>query len=216
MKREYTGQKITIAYDAQRCIHAERCVHGIASVFEKGGKPWVHPDGADPARIAVVIQRCPTGALQYSATDQIEGEQPDSANVIVTAPHGPLFLRGNLEIQPAQATAPEADTRAALCRCGASGNKPFCDGSHHRIGFSDEGLAAAPQNQDVEIPERGPALQATATPDGPLHVKGPFLIRNAAGDHILAGMDAWLCRCGGSNHKPFCDGSHARIGFQDS
>ena len=50
---------------------------------------------------------------------------------------GPLWVRGGVQVLGADGSAYEIRNRVALCRCGASGNKPFCDGSHVSSGFSD-------------------------------------------------------------------------------
>ena len=213
MNREFVGKDVTILYDKERCIHAEVCVHTAGAVFNKAG---VNADGERPGGIAAVIQRCPTGALHYTPADAALAQRAATTNTMVTTPRGPLFVRGNLEVLPAgKENKPLQDTRAALCRCGASANKPLCDGSHHRAGFDDLGMSGPQPDQEKPLgPEQ--TLKVAATPNGPLHAEGAFLIKNAAGETVFAGADAWLCRCGHSGKKPFCDGSHLRVGFQDS
>jgi CDGSH-type Zn-finger protein len=97
-----------------------------------------------------------------------------------------------------------------LCRCGASGNKPHCDGSHRKVGFADAGRPAkgavgAPAGSDLKVEVR---------PNGPLLVTGAVVVAGADGAPVFAGDRAALCRCGASATKPFCDGAHKRIGFQ--
>ncbi len=101
-------------------------------------------------------------------------------------------------------------TRVALCRCGASGNKPYCDGSHERIGFADE--APAPIRRLGR--RTGPPAKSRSSPipNGPLMVEGKIEFRAADGSTFIT-EKVWLCRCGDSANKPFCDGSHKRIGF---
>jgi len=99
----------------------------------------------------------------------------------------------------------------ALCRCGASQNKPFCDNSHRKVGFAHPGTLPvakpAPADTDLAAP-----LRITATVDGPLQCRGPLTLRDHAG--TTAFVDAvYLCRCGGSTNKPYCDGTHRKIGF---
>lgn len=210
---EYKGKKITVTYDAKRCIHAKECVHGAAAVFNPNSKPWVNPENAEAANIAIVIQRCPTGALHYQAADPKLAERPDASNTVTTAPQGPLHARGSLNVVSEVGEAILSDTRMALCRCGASKNKPLCDNSHFAIAFEDAGMAAPGENASAEMATSG-KLNVIPTANGPLHLQGQVTVRNAAGQVIFEGTETWLCRCGGSASKPFCDGSHERIGFR--
>ena len=61
-------------------------------------------------------------------------EVPDAVTTVTAVPDGPLLVRGDLRLDLGDAGT-GAETRAALCRCGHSANKPFCDGSHERIGW---------------------------------------------------------------------------------
>jgi CDGSH-type Zn-finger protein len=133
------------------------------------------------------------------------------ANVAFTAPNGPLIATGDLQINTG-AAEPAIQPRASLCRCGASANKPFCDGSHRTIGFADAG-DAAPVEPIAEINATGPVV-FTPLPAGPLLATGPLTVQNAAKQTIAITTDTAFCRCGASANKPYCDGSHAAIGFQ--
>jgi len=58
-------------------------------------------------------------------------------------------------------------------------------------------------------------VEITVTRNGPYYVKGPVKLVDHRGNEIpYEGDEVWLCRCGGSQTKPFCDGTHKRIGFQ--
>ena len=104
------------------------------------------------------------------------------------------------------------DTRVALCRCGRSGNKPLCDGTHLTTGFHDVGALSAESNvHDSGV--RGKKLGVHPLPDGPLELEGSFALVSADHRTTLEGDRARLCRCGQSRTKPFCDGSHQRTGF---
>lgn len=128
-----------------------------------------------------------------------------------TAPNGPFIATGDLQIDLGAAGV-VSQPKASLCRCGASAKKPFCDGSHRTAGFVDAGEAAAGVNV-AELTETGPVV-FSCVPNGPLVAKGPLIVRNAAKEAISAGTEAYLCRCGASANKPYCDGSHSRVGFQ--
>ncbi|MEV8391696.1 MULTISPECIES: (4Fe-4S)-binding protein [unclassified Streptomyces] len=68
-KKAYKGQSITVTFEAGRCLHAAECVHGLPEVFDPGERPWIRPDGAGAERVAEVVRRCPSGALQYELVD---------------------------------------------------------------------------------------------------------------------------------------------------
>ena len=121
-------------------------------------------------------------------------------------PDGPMIIN-----TPATINGTEVEAGAALCRCGHSSNKPFCDGSHNTQGFRDAG--------DVESKTAGdhPYIEALAiktAPNGPVLCSGPLTLRSADGSATFAGPKAALCRCGQSQNKPFCDGTHSKVGFE--
>jgi uncharacterized Fe-S cluster protein YjdI/CDGSH-type Zn-finger protein len=132
--RAYAGTGITVRYDRTRCRHVAECVRGLPLVFDPERRPWIVVDNEpDALLVAEVVRRCPTGALHYD----LEGgpaERPDLVTTVTAVPDGPLLVRGDLRLDLGDAGR-IAETRAALCRCGYSANKPFCDGSHERIGW---------------------------------------------------------------------------------
>jgi CDGSH-type Zn-finger protein/uncharacterized Fe-S cluster protein YjdI len=208
---EYSGEKITIQYDARRCIHAAECVHGLPGVFDPERKPWINPDAAEEGEITEVVMRCPTGALHFKS-DAVEEPAPEP-NFVAIQPDGPLYARGRLEILGADGDVKLRDTRVALCRCGASSHKPFCDGSHGKAGFRDAGALGTDNTQSVESESEARALKITPFADGPLGVRGETELRGADGESVFRGNKMFLCRCGASRNKPFCDGSHKGAGF---
>ena len=120
---------------------------------------------------------------------------------------GPYAFRARLEINGAP-----AGFRATLCRCGASQNKPYCDGSHHGVGFSATG--EPPSGKTDPLPVRDGTLAIDPQTDGPLRVRGNLEILSGTGRAVARVTSAYLCRCGGSANKPFCDGTHVKIGFR--
>ena len=136
--RHYDDDKIDISYDARRCIHVGKCVGGLPPVFDTARRPWILPGGAPPDAIAAVIEKCPSGALHYVRRDGGTAEVPPGQATVVPRPNGPLYLRGCLKLRSANGEVTIEDTRLALCRCGQSHNKPFCDRSHERIGFTGD------------------------------------------------------------------------------
>lgn len=131
----YSNDRIEVHWEPSLCIHVRNCVRGLGRVFDPEARPWIDVDAADPDEIASTVLACPTGALHFRRLDGGAQEQPPEQTTIEPLPNGPLFVRGRVRIVDADGGLIREDTRVALCRCGASGNKPFCDGSHLRIGF---------------------------------------------------------------------------------
>lgn len=205
----YESAAVVVTWDAARCIHAAECVHGLPEVFDRDARPWIVPDGADPASLADVVNRCPSGALAMTRRDGASAMTVPPLNTCHVTPDGPNFVRGDITLQLGERTA--KDTRVALCRCGASRNKPFCDNSHRSVGFASDGElpveVPAPPGTDLSAP-----LTIKPIPNGPVQFAGPLALRDGAG-HTAFSDQTFLCRCGGSQNKPYCDGSHRKIGF---
>jgi CDGSH-type Zn-finger protein/uncharacterized Fe-S cluster protein YjdI len=210
--RQYESDSIDVSYDIPRCIHAEECIKRLSTVFDASARPWIRPHQEPADRIAETIEHCPSGALHYVRKDEGGAEAVPETNAIFLNDDGPLYLRGNLTILDANEAPLLQDTRASLCRCGASQNKPLCDNSHKDIQFS------APPRNEIEVSETaladGGQLSVTATQNGPLHIVGNVTIFDSQNRVVFAGDEIWLCRCGGSANKPFCDSTHKRINFQ--
>lgn len=207
----YQSDTITVTYDKSRCIHAAECVRGLPAVFDTSQRPWVRPEQAEAEAVVEVVLRCPTGALHFERQDGGPAEAPLPQNVIIADPDGPLYLRGAIEVQDSAGNVILEDTRVALCRCGASANKPFCDGSHHQIAFQAPGTLGRDQLGSPEVADGKLRVQTTA--DGPLEIEGSVALHSADGQTVYHGSSAELCRCGASANKPFCDYSHVAVGF---
>jgi CDGSH-type Zn-finger protein/uncharacterized Fe-S cluster protein YjdI len=201
------GKQIIIHFDGKRCIHSRFCVLQAPSVF-KANTPgsWIFPDSMDPERLVAVAENCPSGAITYERRDGRPAESGPPVNVAKIRESGPYAIHADIDLAGAGAI-----TRATLCRCGASRNKPFCDGSHHDAGFTSSGEPATRTSQPLD--QRAGRLAITPQRNGPLVVAGPLEICAGSGRTVDRVIAARLCRCGGSGNKPFCDGSHARIGF---
>jgi len=210
--KDYPGKDIVVSYDASRCIHAGECVRGAPAVFDPDARPWVQPDRAEAERIAAVVGRCPTGALTVRGTDGSELEQPDPANSLLVSADGPLYLRGRVVLEGGTHATQVEYTRVALCRCGQSKNRPFCDGSHKGGAFVDPGRCKGPPADATPGTPTGP-VSVKAITNGPLMLQGWIEFKAADGSTFVAGEKTWLCRCGQSSNKPFCDGTHKKIGF---
>lgn len=202
------GKHLTLVYEGKRCIHARFCVTGAPGVFLANVKgPWIQPDGIETERLVEIAHACPSGAIRYARHDGAADEAAPPVNLLAVREAGPYAVRGELSL-----AGQASGFRATLCRCGASKNKPYCDGSHHDVGFTATGEPATSQADMLEA--RGGPLEIEPLQDGPLQVRGNLEIVSGTGRVVSRLTQTRLCRCGGSANKPYCDGSHARNGFR--
>jgi CDGSH-type Zn-finger protein/uncharacterized Fe-S cluster protein YjdI len=206
-KETVKGEKITLMFDGARCIHARFCVTGAPKTFLANvDGPWIHPDDTPVETLVEVAHRCPSGAIGYARHDGGPQEGAPPVNMAWLRENGPVAIHAALSIngQPAGA-------RATLCRCGASKTKPFCDGSHNDVGF---GASGEPPSKTTDmLPIRDGPLNVAVLKDGPLKVEGNLELCSGTGRVVERGVQMFLCRCGASKNKPFCDGSHKAAGF---
>ncbi len=204
------GSALTILFEAKRCIHARFCVTGLPGVFKANVQgPWIDPDAASTEALVGVALACPSGAIRYRRHDGGPEEAPPPVNLARIRENGPYAVHADVEL-----AGHGALTRATLCRCGASRNKPFCDGSHTEAGFAATGEPATRPSDPLD--PRGGRLSITPQTDGPLVVRGALEICAGTGRTVDRVTSARLCRCGGSATKPYCDGTHAKIGFRSA
>ena len=208
---EYPGKESTVSWNGKLCIHIGECGRASGDLFVGGRKPWCQPDLSPNDEVIEVVLRCPTGALSVNFADGSYAEQAPAANSIQVAYNGPLFVKGDLDIEGAPENVPGLNFRAALCRCGKSKNKPYCDNSHEEAGFKDYGAVGVSGNSSEET---GGTLAVKFAKDGPVLVMGNVTIVASSGREAWQGKQAALCRCGASNNKPFCDGEHKKVGFR--
>ena len=208
---EYEGKSETVTWDRRLCIHVGECGRAKGDLFVTGRQPWCDPDFSDRSDTAEVVARCPTGALAVHDESGLLVEAVPTENTVTVSNDGPLYVHGDLSVDGASEDMHSVTRRAALCRCGASKNKPFCDNSHRDIGFQDAGAVG-----DTGLPEieAGGPLEIKRIPDGPIEVSGNFTLRAGSGRAAWSGRKAYLCRCGQSANKPFCDGAHKEAGFK--
>ncbi len=205
---EARGDKLVLRNEGKRCIHSRHCVLMAPTVF-KANTPgeWLFPDTMDVEELVRVIETCPSGALTYERLDGGPAEVPQAVNTARVRENGPYAVAAELTV-----VGHGAMTRATLCRCGQSKNKPFCDGAHNAAQFRATGEPETRESKPLEV--RGGALEVRPLPDGPLQITGPLEICCNTGRTVDRVTGARLCRCGGSQTKPFCDGTHAKIGFK--
>ena len=139
--KTYADDRISVVWDASRCIHTAICLRRLPSVFDTSTRPWIDLTGAPAEEVAATVQACPTGALRYEPVGaDLPPDSPDEPTTVEMRPRGPLLVRGRVRLtrpggRAVSDGAPEEEYRVALCRCGASANKPFCDNSHRLIRF---------------------------------------------------------------------------------
>ena len=206
----FPGREIDVAWDGRLCIHIAECGQAKGDLFVAGRQPWCQPDVATREEVRGIVERCPSGALSY-VDKSGAAETAAAENTVSVSCSGPLFARGDLRIEGAPEDMPGVRVRAALCRCGASKNKPFCDGSHEVAGFKDYG-AVGERGKDAG--RRGGRLDIKPLKDGPLMFSGNLTLLAGSGRVAWHGHSVALCRCGASKNKPFCDGSHKATSFK--
>ncbi len=203
------GRDLTLIYEGKKCIHSRFCVTWGPKVFIANVKgPWINPDAMSTDALTEIAHVCVSGAIRYRRKDGQPDEAAPPVNLISVREGGPYAIRADIRLDG----APPANYRLTLCRCGASKNKPFCDGSHHEVEFSASG--EPPTGKADMLPVRDGPLDIVPLTDGPLQVRGNMEIISGTGRVVARLETARLCRCGGSSTKPFCDGTHAKIGFK--
>jgi CDGSH-type Zn-finger protein len=145
-RQPYARQAETIEGPTLSLQDAEELC-AFARVCDPGGKIWSLIDQTDDPKVRELAIReaghCPGGRLVVAdakSRKEIEPTFPPSIGVVedpVMRCSGPLWVRGGIRIESANGTPYERRNRVALCRCGASANKPFCNGSHASIRFQD-------------------------------------------------------------------------------
>jgi CDGSH-type Zn-finger protein/uncharacterized Fe-S cluster protein YjdI len=204
---EYKGADITVTNDGKRCIHSRYCVLGLPQVFVPNvDGPWIKPDAATRESVIATVAKCPSGALSAQSADGTLKEHPPGVNTVRVWQDGPLAFHAELDI-----AGDTSSFRATLCRCGKSNHKPFCDNMHRKSGFTATG---EPESQDSQpLAVRNGTLKVTPCHNGPLKVEGSLEVCAASGRTITRDVELFFCRCGHSQDKPFCDGSHKMAGF---
>lgn len=131
---DYDGQEVTVTFNPLVCAHAAECARIAPKVFDAAERPWIRPDKGSRAEIEAVIAHCPSGALALRSDTEITHLVADRARIEVMR-DGPYMVRdADMAVpHPGEATTPR---KYVLCRCGKSGIKPYCDGSHRDQGWT--------------------------------------------------------------------------------
>jgi uncharacterized Fe-S cluster protein YjdI len=142
--RKYTNGEVTVVWRPKLCIHSMICFEGLPEVFDPDRRPWIIPGNSNTKTIVEQVKACPSGALTYYLNDpetagaglaEEEEPTPHPETIIEILPNGPMLVRGFITLKDKEGKEVRKGPVTALCRCGATRNKPFCDGAHSRIGF---------------------------------------------------------------------------------
>lgn len=135
--KEYTNGDLVVVWKPKSCIHSGICVKTLPEVYKPDEKPWIAPENASIDALKAQIEKCPSGALSYYTKGVSQETQPAAVTKIEVASGGPLLVSGEIEITGTDGQLVRKTRTTAFCRCGATKNKPYCDGSHKATDFSD-------------------------------------------------------------------------------
>jgi len=137
ISKEYTNGNLTVIWKPKLCIHAAECVNSLPKVYNPNEKPWIKAENATPEELMAQIKKCPSGALSYRQKGDEQEKISDSSSTtkVEVVKNGPLLVHGDLNLSSQKGEENLTNKVSAFCRCGASGNKPFCDGSHQKTNF---------------------------------------------------------------------------------
>lgn len=135
--KQYTNGEVTVVWQNDLCIHSTLCWKGLAEVFNPRERPWIKPEGASTEAIVEQVKKCPSGALSYFMNAEMESETAEvqAETIVEVSANGPLLVYGNVTVKDAQGHETKKNKVTAFCRCGQSANKPYCDGTHRKVGF---------------------------------------------------------------------------------
>lgn len=135
--KTYTNGEVTVIWKPSICIHSINCFNGLPEVFNPNLKPWITPQNSSTDKIINQIKKCPSGALSYTMNNEKAVEETKSETAVRVEPsvNGPLMVHGDISVKDASGSIIQKGKVTAFCRCGGSANKPYCDGSHKKIGF---------------------------------------------------------------------------------
>ncbi len=137
--KKYSNGEVTIVWQPNSCIHSTICwkqATGLPEVFNPAIRPWIKPEAATTTQIIDQVKKCPSGALSYYMNEAAaEPEHVTTESIVEVVTDGPLLVYGNITIKDKDGNETKKNKVTAFCRCGHSGNKPYCDGTHTKVGF---------------------------------------------------------------------------------
>lgn len=137
--KKYSNEEITVVWKPNSCIHSAICWKGsagLSKVFNPSEKPWIKIEGDSTEKIIEQVKKCPSGALSFYFNNEAENiDEVKTENIVEVIENGPLLVYGNLTVKDKAGNEEHKNKVTAFCRCGQSGNKPYCDGTHTKVGF---------------------------------------------------------------------------------
>lgn len=133
--KEYTNNEVTVVWEAEKCIHSANCVKNLPNVFQPNDKPWIKIDAASTEDLVSTVKKCPSGALSFYMNNEADKTSESLETKVEVLENGPLLVYGTLKVTHRDGREETKNKTTAFCRCGASQNKPFCDGAHVKDEF---------------------------------------------------------------------------------
>jgi len=133
--KKYTNNEVTIVWKPAVCIHSFVCINTLPKVYNPDDRPWIKIENASTEELVNQIKKCPSGALSYYMNSEDNQEAESLETTVEVLENGPLIVYGTLNVTHKDEKKELKNKTTAFCRCGASGNKPYCDGSHVKIDF---------------------------------------------------------------------------------
>lgn len=133
--KKYVKDDLTILWRPKKCIHAAVCVKMLPDVYNPQDRPWLKPENATIAQLKEQIDACPSGALGWEMVGETKTGQEAEGVKATVRENGPLLVKGQMEVTGIDGKTEMKSGMTAICRCGASQNKPYCDGAHAKINF---------------------------------------------------------------------------------
>ncbi len=128
--KEYSNGETTVVWETEKCIHSAICAKGLSEVFKPRERPWIKIDAASTDAIVNQVKQCPSGALRYYMNAEGDKTAETLETKVEVLENGPLLIYGTLKVTHKDGNQETKNKTTAFCRCGASENKPFCDGAH--------------------------------------------------------------------------------------
>ncbi|OEK09043.1 hypothetical protein A8C32_14235 [Flavivirga aquatica] len=133
--KEYSNNVVTVVWEPKKCIHSAICAKGLPEVFQPKDRPWIKIDAASTNNIIEQVKKCPSGALSYYMNAEGDKTSESLETKVEVLENGPLLVYGTLQVTYKDGSKETKNKTTAFCRCGASSNKPFCDGTHVKEAF---------------------------------------------------------------------------------
>jgi len=133
--KEYSNGELTVVWKPKLCIHAAECVKALPNVYNPNENPWIKVENGTTEELQAQIKKCPSGALSYYMNESNNQEEASLETKIEVLENGPLLVHGTLIVKNKEGKEETKNKITAFCRCGASANKPYCDGAHVKANF---------------------------------------------------------------------------------